>query len=91
MVFLVLVFFGLLSAFYFRKQLLISLLRLEFIVLGIFIGVIFLLGCLGKPFSIAFYLLVLGACEASLGLSLMVRMVRFSGGDMLNFLSLIKC
>lgn len=68
-----------------------SLLRLEFIVLGMFIGVIFLLGCSGKPFSISFYLLVLGACEASLGLRLIVRIVRFRGGDMLSFLSLSKC
>lgn len=90
-IFSFLIFFGLLRAFFFRKQLLMSLLRLEFIVLGMFIGVIFLLGWSGKPFSVAFYLLVLGACEASLGLSLMVRMVRFSGGDMLSFLSLIKC
>lgn len=82
---------GFVSVYYFRKQLLVSLLSLEFMVLGLFIGVIFVLGRLGKPFSISFYLLVLGACEASLGLRLMVRMVRFRGGDMLSFLRLIKC
>lgn len=84
-------FFGWLGAFYFRKQFLIVLLRLEFVVLGLFLSFIFFLSLVGKSVSLSFFLLILGACEASLGLSLLVSMVRLNGRDMLRSLSVIKC
>lgn len=84
-------FFGWVSAFYFRKQFLMSLLSLELIVLSLFLGLLFIFGLFLKPVSFAFYLLVLGACEASLGLRLLVNIVRLGGNDMLSLFKRVKC
>lgn len=43
-----------------------------------------------KPLSISFYLLVLGACEARLGLTLLVTMTRFTGRDILRLIRKTK-
>lgn len=59
--------------------------------LGLFLGVRILLVFLGKPVSIRFYLLAFGACETRLGLSLLVRIARYRGGDMLRVLRSSKC
>lgn len=83
--------FGWVSAFYFRKQFLVSLLSLELVVLGLFLGVSFFIRIISHPVSISFYLLVFGACEARLGLRLLVGMVRLVGGDMLRLLRVVKC
>lgn len=82
---------GWVSAFYFRKQFLVSLLSLELVVLGLFLGVSFCIRMIGHPVSISFYLLVFGACEASLGLRLLVSIVRLAGRDMLSLLRAVKC
>lgn len=84
-------FFGWVRAFYFRKQFLISLLSLELVVLSLFLGMLFIFGLFLKPVSFAFYLLVLGACEARLGLSLLVNIVRLGGNDMLSLFKVVKC
>lgn len=67
------------------------LLRLELIVLSLFLGfVVYLIG-LDAPVTFTLYLLVLGACEATLGLCLLVRLVRLVGRDMLRKVRFIKC
>ena len=68
-----------------------SLLSLEFLVLSIFLGFVCFLSRAGGYVSFSFYLLVLGACEAALGLCLLVRFVRIMGNDMLRNVKLIKC
>lgn len=82
---------GWVSVYLFRKQLLLSLLSLEFMILALFLGFVCFLSILGKSVSVTIYLLVLGACEATLGLCLLVRFVRLVGSDMLRKVSLIKC
>jgi NADH:ubiquinone oxidoreductase subunit K len=82
---------GWFSAYFFRKQLLLSLLSLELVLLGLFLSFIFIFVFMGKPVCFSFYLLVLGACEASLGLSLLVVLVRVVGNDMLRLFRFIKC
>lgn len=82
---------GWLRTYFFRKQLLLSLLSLEFLVLSLFLGFVFVLRAVGVEVSVGFYLLVLGACEATLGLCLLVGFVRLLGRDMLRKVRLIKC
>lgn len=82
---------GWFRTYYFRKQFLLSLLSLELVSLRLFLLVVFLLGMYGKSISVAFYLLVLAACEASLGLRLLVNIVRLSGRDMLSLFRVVKC
>ena len=84
-------YLGLVRAFYFRKQFLIRLLRIEFIMLILFIRTILRIRIFGKPTSSAFYLLIIGACEASLGLRLLVGLIRLGGGDILSLKTGIKC
>nr|YP_010480840.1 NADH dehydrogenase subunit 4L [Blepharipoda liberata]UVN15676.1 NADH dehydrogenase subunit 4L [Blepharipoda liberata] len=77
----IMVFSGLWSFVSFRKHLLNTLLSLEFIMLGIF----FLMSScfLGLNMEVYFMLffLALAVCEGSLGLSLLVSIVRTHGND----------
>jgi len=82
---------GVVGSYYFRKQFLVSLLSLEFVVLGLFLGRIITLRVLDRCPSLALYVLVLGACEARLGLRLLVSMTRIRGGDMLRLIRTLKC
>lgn len=82
---------SLLSVFYFRKQLLVGLLGLELVNLILFLGVILKFYYCGQFISYSFFLLILGACEARLGLRLIISMTRFKGNDMLRELSTFKC
>lgn len=82
---------GWVRVYFFRNQLLLRLLRLEFLVLSLFLGFVGFLGCLGGFLCVTFYFLVLGACEATLGLCLLVSFVRLFGNDMFRRVSLVKC
>lgn len=82
---------GWVRAYFFRKQFLLRLLSLEFLVLSLFLGFVGVLRRMGVSVSVTFYLLVLGACEATLGLCLLVGFVRLLGRDMLRQVRLIKC
>lgn len=64
-----------------QKHLLSILLRLEFMVLRLFINIIFFfnLFIFERYFSIVF--LVLSVCEGALGLSILVSLVRTHGND----------
>nr|YP_011032075.1 NADH dehydrogenase subunit 4L [Carinata recurvata]WRH31305.1 NADH dehydrogenase subunit 4L [Carinata recurvata] len=81
---LIIFFFSVISMIFIRKHILLVLISLEFIVLLILlISVIF---CLKSEFSFYVYLLfmTLFVCEAVLGLSLLVNMIRCHGNDYLN-------
>lgn len=71
---------------------LISLFCLEAIILSmiILISIINIYISIYTPF-ISIILLTLGACEARLGLSLLVIISRSSGSDILNSLTINKC
>lgn len=68
-----------------------SLVSLEFLVLSLFLGCLGVFSSLGVSLSMSLYLLVLGACEATLGLCILVGLVRLLGSDTLGKLSFIKC
>ena len=82
---------SLIRIYFLRKKLLLILLTLEFTVLRLFLLTILTLNIFNQTPSIAFFLLTLGACEARLGLSLIVTIVRFKGNDMLRITSSFSC
>jgi NADH:ubiquinone oxidoreductase subunit K len=82
---------GWVSTYFFRKQLLLCLISLEFLVLALFLGFIGAISSFDSNIPVTLYLLVIGACEASLGLCILVNLVRLVGNDMLREIQLIKC
>nr|WAB69899.1 NADH dehydrogenase subunit 4L [Osteocephalus leprieurii]WAB70120.1 NADH dehydrogenase subunit 4L [Osteocephalus leprieurii]WAB70133.1 NADH dehydrogenase subunit 4L [Osteocephalus leprieurii] len=86
-------FLGLLGLSFHRVHLLSALLCLESMMLSIYIG----LGLwalkltVTAPVMYPVIMLTLSACEAGLGLALMIATARTHGSDNLNSLSLLQC
>ena len=74
-----------------RKHILNSLLRLEFIILIIFCLIRSRLQNLGVEVYFLSFFLTIAACEGSLGLSLLVCLVRTHGNDYFNNFSVLLC
>nr|AOY36086.1 NADH dehydrogenase subunit 4L [Indirana semipalmata] len=75
-----------------RSHLLSALLCLEGMMLTIFIGLAMWPGQLTtSPLMLPLIMLTMSACEAGLGLSLMVATARAHGNDNLNTLNLLQC
>lgn len=74
-----------------RKHLLNALLRLEIIVLGLY--AIIVATFLGEDINLflTFVILTFGACEASVGLALLVALIRNHGNDFVSSISIHKC
>nr|YP_010183543.1 NADH dehydrogenase subunit 4L [Drawida gisti]QVG61472.1 NADH dehydrogenase subunit 4L [Drawida gisti] len=71
---------------------LMALLSLECITLSLVLFIPISMNLVGATnLSLSILILTLGACEASLGLSLMVMMSRSCGTDMLKSLTMNKC
>jgi len=88
-VFLLIILSALLAVFLQRNHFLITLLYFELIILSLTILVI-----ISWSPSIIFFLIIiltLGACEARLGLALLVAITRNYGSDLLNVISINKC
>nr|ANS72669.1 NADH dehydrogenase subunit 4L [Spongicola levigatus] len=68
-----------------RKHFLNTLLSLEFIMMNIFWLMVMVFFMIKTEGYFVLFFLTFGACEGALGLSLLVHMVRSSGGD--NFSS----
>nr|YP_010411926.1 NADH dehydrogenase subunit 4L [Notostomum cyclostomum]URP31060.1 NADH dehydrogenase subunit 4L [Notostomum cyclostomum] len=83
---------SLLNVLMHSTQLLMTLLSLELVTLCmvILMPMILIKGMVISP-SIMILLLTMGACEASLGLTLMVIMSRKFGSDNLKLMSISKC
>lgn len=62
-----------------RKHLLVTLLILEFIALGVFMGYIIILNNLIIFFSLVY--IIITSCEGALGLRILVTLRRTHGGD----------
>nr|QBC73161.1 NADH dehydrogenase subunit 4L [Calliotropis micraulax] len=73
------------------KHLLNALLSLEAMMLNLFV----LLFCVSSGFSfeghMCLVLITIGACEASLGLAVLVSLIRTHGNDYVNSFSTHKC
>nr|BDQ44391.1 NADH dehydrogenase subunit 4L [Amynthas habereri] len=75
-----------------QSHFLMTLLSLEGITLSLVLFVpLMLMNCTAPNTSMSVILLTFGACEASLGLGLMVSMSRSYGNDMLKSLTTTKC
>ena len=75
--------------FYQRRHFLLALLFLELVTITMVMGVpitFYLLGVTSSPLTLCY--LTMRACEASLGLAVLVYLVRFHGNDRLNSLIL---
>jgi NADH-ubiquinone oxidoreductase chain 4L len=64
-----------------RKRLLITLLRLEFVVLVLYFYIYFYLCNFNYSLFFVVYFLVFSVCEGSLGLSILVSMIRSHGNE----------
>ena len=74
-----------------RKHLLNSLLRLEFIMLGIFFLMNNCLSLIGSELYFSLFFLALAACEGALGLALLVSIVRSHGNDYFGGFRSLEC
>jgi NADH-ubiquinone oxidoreductase chain 4L len=74
-----------------RKHLLSTLLRLEFIVLCLFIVLIIFLGFLNNEACFRILFLTFSVCEGALGVSILVSIIRTHGNDYFNSFSILQC
>nr|WRO45269.1 NADH dehydrogenase subunit 4L [Odontomantis sp.] len=74
-----------------RKHLLMTLLSLEFIVLILFIIMYYYVLMMSGELYITMFFLSFAVCEGSLGLSILVSMIRTYGNDYFNSFGLLQC
>nr|APX40170.1 NADH dehydrogenase subunit 4L [Cryptocephalus moraei] len=72
---------GLLSFFLFRKHFLMMLLSLEFLVLSLYLGLFIYFTFFNYEFFFITIYLTMSVCEGSLGLAMLVMMIRKYGND----------
>nr|AXS66017.1 NADH dehydrogenase subunit 4L [Coleoptera sp. 22 KM-2017] len=82
---------GLFSFGYKNMHFLLMLLSLEFLAMVIFFGLVFLVWNLDGEMYVLVYYLIFCVCEGSLGLSILVCMVRSFGNDYVSSLNVLKC
>jgi len=78
---LLIYFIGLLVFCFKCKHLLLMLLRLEFIVLSLYFGLFICISFFLYEYYFLMILLTIAVCEGSLGLSILVSMIRSYGND----------
>nr|AZQ21941.1 NADH dehydrogenase subunit 4L [Arcoscalpellum epeeum] len=74
-----------------RKHLMSILISLEFMSLGLFFFIFLLSLVSGSELYLSLLFLVAAVCEGSLGISVMVNMVRSHGNDYVSSLNLLSC
>lgn len=74
-----------------RKHLLSTLLRLEFIVLVLFIFLFFILDVINFELYFSILFLTFSVCEGALGISILVSIIRTHGNDYFNSFSILQC
>nr|YP_008144585.1 NADH dehydrogenase subunit 4L [Xenocatantops brachycerus]AGI51640.1 NADH dehydrogenase subunit 4L [Xenocatantops brachycerus]QON98891.1 NADH dehydrogenase subunit 4L [Xenocatantops brachycerus] len=74
-----------------RKHLLMVLLSLEYIVLSLFMLIVIFLIEFDYDYFFPIIFLVFSVCEGSLGLSVLVSMIRSHGNDFFNSFGLSLC
>nr|WAP91509.1 NADH dehydrogenase subunit 4L [Grimpoteuthis sp.] len=72
------------------KHVLNVMLSLEIMMLGMLMSFIFTWGVMSLDYFLIMVLVVFSVCEASLGLSLLVSMIRCHGNDYVKMLNLYK-
>nr|URX53664.1 NADH dehydrogenase subunit 4L [Bifiditermes nr. madagascariensis] len=74
-----------------RSHLLVTLLSLEFMVLALFVTIYFYLCLYEYGFYFVMLFLVFSVCEGSLGLSILVSLIRGFGNDYFQSYSVLQC
>jgi len=74
-----------------RKHILISLIRLEFLVISFFLGFNLTIILRIYDIFILLYYLTYTACEGALGLGILIRMVRGYGNDLFSRMGITQC
>lgn len=74
-----------------RKHLLSTLLRLEFIVLRLFLFLFIYLNIFNYETYFRIIFLTFRVCEGALGLSILVSIIRTHGNDYFNTFSVLQC
>nr|YP_010466948.1 NADH dehydrogenase subunit 4L [Hemigrapsus sinensis]UVF28720.1 NADH dehydrogenase subunit 4L [Hemigrapsus sinensis] len=88
---LFMIFCGLWSFISYHKHLLNSLLSLEFMMLGVFWMLSLQLSMVGSEIYFSLFFLTLAVCEGTLGLSLLVLIVRSHGNDYFKSFNFLEC
>lgn len=83
--------FGFLSFCLNSKHLLCLLLSLEVIIIGLFCLVVFLLCFFDSELVYSLVVLTFAACEAAVGLSVLVNIIRSHGSSHIRSLNLRRC
>nr|YP_010158039.1 NADH dehydrogenase subunit 4L [Physosmaragdina nigrifrons]QRG29986.1 NADH dehydrogenase subunit 4L [Physosmaragdina nigrifrons] len=81
LVFMLMFLSGLISFSLLRSHLLSMLLSLEFLALSLYFGIFTYLSLIGYEYFFGLIYLTMSVCEASLGLAILVMMVRSYGND----------
>jgi NADH-ubiquinone oxidoreductase chain 4L len=84
-------FIGIISFVINRKHLLSILLRLEFIVLSLFLLLLIFLNFLNYELYFRILFLTFRVCEGALGVSILVSIIRTHGNDYFNSFSILQC
>lgn len=84
-------FIGLWSFVINRKHLLSTLLRLEFIVLSLFLIILIFLNFFNYEYYFSMFFLTFSVCEGALGISILVSIIRTHGNDCFNSFSILQC
>nr|YP_010946982.1 NADH dehydrogenase subunit 4L [Symplocodes ridleyi]WGO57739.1 NADH dehydrogenase subunit 4L [Symplocodes ridleyi] len=74
-----------------RKHLLVTLLSLEFIVLGLYMLLYFYLNLFNYELFFCMIFLSFSVCEGCLGLSILVSMIRSYGNDYFQSFNMLQC
>nr|WJJ67814.1 NADH dehydrogenase subunit 4L [Scathophaga stercoraria] len=74
-----------------RKHLLSMLLSLEYVVLSLFFMLFIYLNMLESNLFFIMMFLVFSVCEGSLGLSILVSMIRTHGNDYFQSFNILQC
>nr|YP_007026351.1 NADH dehydrogenase subunit 4L [Rutilia goerlingiana]AFV08632.1 NADH dehydrogenase subunit 4L [Rutilia goerlingiana] len=74
-----------------RKHLLSMLLSLEYMVLSLFLLLFIYLNMINYEFFFSMMFLTFSVCEGTLGLSILVSMMRTYGNDYFQSLNILQC
>lgn len=89
--FITMIFSGLFIFMSNRKHLLIMLLRLEFIVLRLFLFLFFFLNFYDYELYFSMLFLTVRVCEGALGLSILVSIIRTYGNNYFQSFNILAC
>nr|UEK24795.1 NADH dehydrogenase subunit 4L [Potamanthellus edmundsi] len=89
--FIGLIFIGMMVFVSNRKHLLATLLSLEFIVLGLYLILFMYLLMKGSELYFLMLFLTFAVCEGALGLSILVSLIRTHGNDFFQSFSVLQC